>query len=79
MKIKLVSTIGVHCSSIDDGQEFFNQIYPELKEGRSVEVDFTGVESILTPFLRTPRRLLGYLGKETVMERLSYAIFHRSN
>jgi len=71
MKIKLVSTIGVHCSSIDDGQEFFNQIYPELKEGRSVEVDFTGVESILTPFLRNSiGRLLDYLGKETIMERL---------
>ena len=71
MKIKLVSIIGVHCSSIDDGQEFFNQIYPELKEGRSVEVDFKGIESILTPFLRNSiGRLLDYLGKETVMERL---------
>jgi hypothetical protein len=48
MKIKLVSTIGFHCSSIDDGQEFFNQIYPELKEGRSVEVDFKGEVSILS-------------------------------
>ena len=71
MKISLVSTIGIHCSSIDDGQEFFNQIYPELKEGRSVEVDFKGIESILTPFLRNSiGRLLDYLGKETVMERL---------
>ena len=71
MKIKLVNTIGVHCSSIDDGQEFFNQIYPEFKEGRSVEVDFTEVESILTPFLRNSiGRLLDYLGKEAVMERL---------
>jgi len=71
MKIKLVSIIGVHCSSIDDGQEFFNQIYPEFKEGRSVEVDFKGIESILTPFLRNSiGRLLDFLGKETVMERL---------
>jgi len=71
MKISLASTIGVHCSSIDDGQEFFNQIYPELKKGRSVEVDFNRVESILTPFLRNSiGRLLDYLGKETVMERL---------
>ena len=71
MKISLVSTIGIHCSSIDDGQEFFNRIYPELKKGRSVEVDFNRVESILTPFLRNSiGRLLDYLGKETVMERL---------
>ncbi len=71
MKINLANTIGINCSSIDDGQEFYNQIYPELKEGRSVEVDFQGVESILTPFLRNSiGRVLDYLGKEAVMERL---------
>ena len=51
MKINLVDSIGVNCSSIDDGREFFNLVYPELKEKKSVEVDFTGVKSILTPFL----------------------------
>lgn len=71
MKINLADTIGINCSSIDDGQKFFNHIYPELKEGRSVEVDFKGVESILTPFLRNSiGKLLDYLGKEVVMERL---------
>ena len=60
MKIKLVSTIGVHCSSIDDGQEFFNQIYPEFKEGRSVEVDFKGIESILNSiFTQLHRQTFG--------------------
>ncbi|MEK9628037.1 MAG: STAS-like domain-containing protein [Nitrospinota bacterium] len=73
MRIKLVSTIGVNCSSIDDGREFFEQIYPELKEGRSVEVDFEGVESVLTPFLHNSiGKLLDYLGKESVMERLNF-------
>ncbi len=71
MKINLVDTIGVNCTSIDDGQEFYNQIYPEIKAGRSVEVDFKGVESILTPFLRNSiGRILDFLGKEAVMERL---------
>lgn len=71
MKINLANTIGINCSSIDDGQKFYNQIYPELKEGRSVEVDFSGVESILTPFLRNSiGRILEFLGKEAVMERL---------
>lgn len=71
MKIKLADSIGVTCSSIDDGGDFFNKIYPELKEKRSVEVDFQGVKSILTPFLHNSiGKLLNYFAKETVMERL---------
>ena len=71
MKINLVESIGVNCSSIDDGREFFNRVYPALKEKRSVEVDFKGVESILTPFLHNSfGKLLNFFAKETVMERL---------
>ena len=71
MKIKLADTIGINCSSIDDGQEFYNLAYPELNEGRSVEVDFQGVKTILTPFLRNSiGRIMDFLGKEAVMERL---------
>ena len=71
MKINLVDSIGVNCSSIDDGREFFNLVYPELKEKKSVEVDFTGVKSILTPFLHNSiGKLLNFFAKETVMERL---------
>ncbi|MBC8283991.1 MAG: STAS-like domain-containing protein [Nitrospinae bacterium] len=71
MKIVLADSIGTHCSSIDDGQIFFKQVYPELKEGRSVEVDFKGVESILTPFLHNSiGRFLEYFDKEAVMKKL---------
>ncbi len=73
MKIKLADSIGVNCSSIDDGQVLFDKVYPELKERRSVEIDFTGVNSILTPFLRNSiGRMLDFLGKEVVMERLVF-------
>lgn len=71
MNIKLANSIGAHCSSIDEGQMFFKQVYPEIKEGRSVRVDFEKVESLLTPFLHhSIGKLLEYFGKETVMEKL---------
>ena len=71
MKINLASFISAHCASVDDGQVFFKKVYPEIKEGRSVKIDFEGVELILTPFLHhSIGRLLEYFGKETVMEKL---------
>ena len=71
MKINLASFISTQCVSIDDGQMFFKQVYPEIKEGRSVQVDFGRVDMILTPFLHhSIGRLLEYFGKETVMEKL---------
>ena len=71
MNIKLASFISTQCASIDDGQEFFKQVNPEIKKGSSVKVDFEGVELILTPFLHhSIGRLLEYFGKETVMEKL---------
>ena len=71
MNIKLVSFISAKCASIDDGQIFFKQVYPEIKEGRSVKIDFEGVELILTPFLHhSIGRLLEHFGKEAVMEKL---------
>ena len=71
MKINLASFISAQCASVDDGQVFFKKVYPEIKEGMSVKIDFEGVELILTPFLHhSIGRLLEYFGKETVMEKL---------
>ena len=71
MKINLASFISAQCASVDDGQVFFKKVYPEIKEGRSVKIDFEEVELILTPFLHhSIGRLLEYFGKETVMEKL---------
>ena len=80
MKINLAESIGVNCSSIDDGREFFNRIYPALAEKRSVEIDFKGVGSILTPFLHNSiGKLLNYFAKETVMERLIFCNISREH
>ena len=78
MRISLADSIGINCSSIDDGREFFNRVYPELKEKKSVKVDFKGVESILTPFLHNSiGKLLNFFAKETVMERLIFCNISR--
>jgi hypothetical protein len=71
MKIKLLECVGAQCSSIDDGQKVYFLLVPEFKEGRSVELDFQGVKSVLTPFLHNCiGRLLEAYQKETIMERL---------
>ena len=73
MKINLVDAVSENCFSIDDGQILFDLIFPELKERRSVEIDFNGVKSVLTPFLHSSiGKLMESYAKETVMEKLVF-------
>jgi hypothetical protein len=73
MKINLVDAVSENCFSIDDGQTLFDLVFPELKEGRSVEIDFNGVKSVLTPFLHSSiGKLLESFAKEAVMEKLVF-------
>jgi len=72
MKIKLSELIGADCRSLDEGGKLFQALHPTFKQGGSVELDFSGVQSILTPFLHASiGKLLDHFGKEAVMERLS--------
>jgi hypothetical protein len=72
MKIKLSELIGTDCRSLDDGGKLFQALHPTFKQGGSAELDFSGVQSILTPFLHASiGKLLDHYGKEAVMERLS--------
>jgi hypothetical protein len=71
MKINLSEHVGAHCASIDDGQKVYQILVAEFKKGNPVELDFQGIETILTPFLHNcVGRLLAEYQKETVMERL---------
>jgi hypothetical protein len=73
MKINLVDAVSENCFSIDDGQTLFDLAFPELKEGRAVEIDFNGVKSMLTPFLHSSiGKLLESFAKEKVMEKLVF-------
>ena len=73
MKINLADAVSENCFSIDDGQTLFDLVFPELKEGRSVEIAFNGVKSILTPFLHSSiGKLMESFSKEIVMEKLDF-------
>lgn len=63
---------GPKCVALDDGQKVYEQLFPELREKRTVELDFSGVEMVFSPFLMgSLGKLLNHFEKETVMERVS--------
>jgi len=68
LRIFLEKTVGKECSSIDDGIKVLQLISPELIKGSTVELDFKGVSSLLTPFLNACfGALLDRFGKEMTM------------
>lgn len=72
MKVKLLELIGSQCLSLDEGERLYQCLYPALKNGETTEVDFAGVETMLTPFLHTGiGKLLDLLGTEAVLGRVS--------
>ena len=71
MRIKIAEVVGENFSSIDDGGKLYQTIHKELQSGGTVELDFTGVQSIITPFLNASiGKLLDLFEKETLMEKL---------
>ena len=68
LRIFLKKEIGQNCASLDDGAKVLQLISPELFKGSTVEVDFKGVNLILTPFLNACfGKLLERFGKEMTM------------
>ena len=71
MKIKIAELIGENCESIDDGGKLYQLLIEEIKNNRAVELDFTDVRSVITPFLNASfGKLLDLFEKETLMEKL---------
>ncbi|MCA9483695.1 MAG: STAS-like domain-containing protein [Nitrospina sp.] len=72
MRIKLKELCGSKCVALDDGQKVYQQLFPELREKRTVELDFSGVDLVFSPFLMGALgKLLDHFEKETVMQRVS--------
>ena len=68
LRIFLEKEVGQDCASLDDGAKALELISPELLKGFAVELDFKGVNLILTPFLNACfGKLLERFGKETIM------------
>ncbi len=73
MKIVLTEFIDTHCVALDDGIRLYQEVLPELKEKRAVELDFSGVQAIFSPFLMGfIGKLLDHFEKEFLMERLVF-------
>jgi hypothetical protein len=48
---RVATECAVHCVSPDDGHKLFARLRDALRAGRSVQLDFAGVETISTVFL----------------------------
>ena len=50
MKLEITKLVGPHCITQEDGQKVFNEISKPLREGESVQLDFTGTKAFASPF-----------------------------
>ncbi len=73
MRVQLIETIGSECVSLDQGEKVYHLLLEELKEKKTVEVDFQGVQTLFSPFLMGCfGKLLGNFEKEALMQRLAF-------
>ena len=85
LRVFLEKKVGENCASLDDGAKVLQLISSELLTGASVELDFKGVNSMLTPFLNACfGNLLERFGKEMTMthviiRNVSDEFLHRIN
>jgi hypothetical protein len=50
MNLQIRELVGSNCITLEDGQIVYDKIYPELKAGRAVELDFKDVKLFASPF-----------------------------
>jgi len=51
MKLEIRSLIGENCITLEDGQKIYDEIHSRLKSKEPVELDFTDVKIVASPFL----------------------------
>lgn len=73
MRIELNELVGEKCESVDDGNKVYQLIFAEIREVRSVEINFAGINSILTPFMNAAfGRLFDFYEKDRIMGSLDF-------
>lgn len=71
MRIHLAELIGPNCTALGEGDTLYQLLYPEVKARQSVELDFSGVNTLYSSFLMGSfGKLLQHFEKETLMQRL---------
>jgi hypothetical protein len=62
MKIKIRQYLGENCMTLKQGQSLYDTIYPQIRSGETVELDFIGVRIFASPFFNYAiGQLLRYL------------------
>ncbi|MCK9377443.1 MAG: STAS-like domain-containing protein [Syntrophobacterales bacterium] len=67
MKIFVHQVVGDHCLTVADGRRLYKHFIPELQAAREVELDFSGVCVIGSPFFNSS---LDFLLRDFEMEEL---------
>jgi len=49
-KWNILDLVEKYCMTMEDGEKVYDLIHPELKAGRPVELDFSGVTVFASPF-----------------------------
>jgi hypothetical protein len=68
MKLDIREIAGPNCITLQDGQILFEKIHPQLKAGKPVELNFTGVRVFASPFFNAA---VGQLLKDISPESLN--------
>jgi len=66
MKIKIIDLIGTRCIIKEDGKKIFDLIFPKIKSGEKVILDFDGVTQFASPFFNLA---IGTILKEKEMTK----------
>lgn len=72
MRIEIRSLIGETALTLEEGQKLYECVYPELKAGRPIELDFSGVNIFASPFFNFAiGQLLGDIAPNTLNRLLT--------
>jgi hypothetical protein len=64
---RIAEIVGVDCLTVDDGLRVYAAIYPKLRSGQQVRLEFQGVETSATPFFNAA---IGQLVKDFPVAQL---------
>ncbi len=71
MSLMIVSLVGEHCITIEDGQQIYEVIHSDLLNGKEVTLDFAKVQVFASPFFNTAiGQLLRDISPETLNNNL---------
>lgn len=67
MMVKVISIIGENCITVEDGEQIYQLIHPDLSKGQDVTLDFTGVSIFASPLFNAA---IGQLLRDVPLQHL---------